>query len=412
MPCLVYCDGTIFLLGDHLIALLQATNDAVDSGREVLLGDSLLVVAGCDECSLITYIGYICTGETGGLTCQEIYVEGFVDFDFVEMNLENLDTVVDIGEVDINLTVEATGAHKRLVEYIGAVGSSEQDDATVGAEAVHLGEELVEGILALVVGAEVGIATTSTAYGVDLVDEYDAGGFLLGLTEEVADTRGTDADKHLDEVATRHGEEGYVCLAGDSLGKEGLAGTGRTYEESALGYLATQLCVSGGILEEVYNLADLGLSLGEPGDILEGDFDGIILVEESSLGLAYREDTTAATAAVHASSNPYPGDNQQDHREYGQEDAGELATLVEGNLTLQVSGGTPSIQAHIESIARGHGCHDLSLDIGIELGSLEDFLSHLLGEVTLGDAFVGIYGNVGNTFFLDYLLEASETHFL
>ena len=55
------------------------------------------------------------------------------------------------------------------------------------------------------------------ADGVDLVDEDDAGGIPLPLVEEIADTRGADADKHLDEIRTRKRKEGNARLAGDGL---------------------------------------------------------------------------------------------------------------------------------------------------------------------------------------------------
>ena len=48
-----------------------------------------------------------------------------------------------------------------------------------------LGEQLVQGVLTLVIAAHCGILATGTAHGVNLIYEYDAGGFFLGLTEQV-----------------------------------------------------------------------------------------------------------------------------------------------------------------------------------------------------------------------------------
>ena len=47
--------------------------------------------------------------------------------------------------------VEAAGAQQRLVEDLRAVGGAEHDHAGAGVEAVHLGQDLVERLLALVV---------------------------------------------------------------------------------------------------------------------------------------------------------------------------------------------------------------------------------------------------------------------
>ena len=128
-----------------------------------------------------------------------------------------------VGAGDDDAAVEAAGAQERRVEHVGPVGRGDEDDALVGLEAVHLDEQLVERLLALVVAAaEAGAAVA--ADGVDLVDEDDAGRVLLALLEQVADARGADADEHLDEVRARDGEERHAGLAGDGAREQRLAG--------------------------------------------------------------------------------------------------------------------------------------------------------------------------------------------
>jgi hypothetical protein len=55
------------------------------------------------------------------------------------------------------------------------VRRGDQDDAAAGVEAVHLDEQLVQGLLALVVPAAEGAGAALAADRVDLVDEDDAG---------------------------------------------------------------------------------------------------------------------------------------------------------------------------------------------------------------------------------------------
>ena len=130
------------------------------------------------------------------------------------MHLEDLAATVSIGTVDDDLTIEATGPEQRGIEDVGAVGGGDENDVVLHLEAVHLDEELVQGLLALVVPtAQAGAAVA--ADGVDLVHEDDAGTGLLGLLEEVAHAGGADADEHLDEVGARDGEERHTRLAGD-----------------------------------------------------------------------------------------------------------------------------------------------------------------------------------------------------
>src|SRR3979490_2549672 len=76
-------------------------------------------------------------------------------------------------------------------------------------------------------GAEV------AADGVDFVDEDDAGRVLLGLFEHVPDTRGADADEHLDEVRARGREERNIGPARDRARDQRLAGAGGADQQHA-----------------------------------------------------------------------------------------------------------------------------------------------------------------------------------
>ena len=181
-------DAVTLLFGGHLILLLQTTDDAVDGVHKVITGDELLASAGSDEGCLITYIGDVSTREAWGTSCQEVDVDRFVDLQRAKVHEEDLLTVVDVGKVYIDLTVEAACTQEGGVEDVGAVRSSQHDDPAIGAEAVHFGEELVQRILTLVVAPEVVVATTGTTHRIDFVDEDDTGSLLLGGLEEVTDT--------------------------------------------------------------------------------------------------------------------------------------------------------------------------------------------------------------------------------
>ena len=68
-------------------------------------------------------------------------------------------------------------------------------------ETVHLHQDLIQRLLALVIGVPQPRAALA-ADGVDLVDEHDARRVLLGLVEQVAHPAGADADEHLNEFRT------------------------------------------------------------------------------------------------------------------------------------------------------------------------------------------------------------------
>ena len=69
------------------------------------------------------------------------------------VDLQDLHAALHIGQRDVDLPVEAARAGERRVEHVHAVGGGADDDLIVGVEAVHLDEDGVERLLALVMPA-------------------------------------------------------------------------------------------------------------------------------------------------------------------------------------------------------------------------------------------------------------------
>jgi hypothetical protein len=204
------------------------------------------------------------------------------------------------------------GTQQGGVEDVGPVGRRDQDDVGLDVEAVHLDEQLVEGLLAFVVAAAHAGAAVP-ADGVDLVDEDDRGSVGLCLLEQVTHAAGTDADEHLDEVRARDGEEGHPSLAGYCAGEQGLAGARSAVQQDALGDLGADGLELGRLGQELLDLLQLFDGLLSAGDIGEGDL-GRLLAHQLGLGLAEAHDPAAA--ALHLAheepEEPEDDDDGQD----------------------------------------------------------------------------------------------------
>ena len=160
----------------------------------------------------------------------------------------------------------------------GRLVAADQHDAGVRVEAVHLDEQLVQRVLALVVAAAGGEArhVAALADRVELVDEHDARRLRLRRREEVAHARRADADEHLDELGAAEVEERHAGLAGDGAREQRLAGAGRADQQHALRQLGAEAGVLGGILEEGDDLLRLLDRLVDAGDVGERDARGRI----------------------------------------------------------------------------------------------------------------------------------------
>ena len=314
MTSLVDGNGLLLVGGHHLSLLLQSADDAVDSVEEILFGDKFLVVAGGDKCGLVANVGNVGPREARSLTCKVVDVEAIVGLQRLKVNHEDGFALGQIGQVDVNLTVEAACTQQGLVEHVGAVGGSQHDDARVGTETIHLGEQGVERILALIVATHGWTLRTGAAHGVDLIDEDDARGFLLGLGKDVAHAAGAHADEHLDEVGAAHGEERHTSLTGYSLRQERLTGSRRTDEQCTLGYLTAQIGVFLWVLEEVDNLLHLLFGALLSSDILEGHAHLVAFLIELGLALADVEHAATATGIAHAAGEEPKEEEEENER--------------------------------------------------------------------------------------------------
>ena len=264
----------------------------------------LLRRAGEDR-GLVDEVGEVGAGEARRLARDALDVDALVERLALGVDLEDRDAALHVRAVEDDLAVEAARAQERRVEDVGAVGGGDDDHVRVRVEAVHLDEDLVEGLLALVVrAAEAGAALAADR--VDLVDEDDARRVALGLVEQVAHAAGADADEHLDELGAGDAEERHAGLAGDGARHQRLAGARRADEQHAARDARAERVELLGVLQELDDFLELGLGLVDAGDV--GERDDRLVAEEHpraalaeaqglvirALGLAHHEEDEAA----------------------------------------------------------------------------------------------------------------------
>ena len=296
MTHLVISDDALFLLGDDGALLFAAGDDHFKSGQQVVLIDRLAALADGTQCGFVHQIGQIRTHAAGGGLGDLLQIHIFRQVDVAGMHLQRGQTAGQIGAVNGDAAVEAAGTQQRLIQHLGAVGGAQHDDTLAGVEAVQLGQQLVQRLLALIVAAEAA-AVTGFADGVNFVDKDNARCHLGGLLKEVAHAAGAHAHEHLHKVRTGDGEERHIGLTGHGLGQQRFAGTGRAHQQGALGELGADGGVFLRIVEEVDDLLQRFLCLVLTGHILEGDAGGLFHID-LGIGLAHIADAADAAAAL------------------------------------------------------------------------------------------------------------------
>ncbi len=151
--------------------------------------------------------------------------------------------------------------------------------------------------------AETGAALT--ADGVDLVDEYDGGGDLLGLLKQVADTARADADIQLNEVGAGDGQELDARFAGDRLGEQRFARARRTDEQHTLGDARAHLGIRRGVFQIFDDLLQLFLLLIGARDVGKRLFL-LFLAAETGASLGELHNAAGTAAALRRTHHGVP----------------------------------------------------------------------------------------------------------
>src|SRR5262245_22082200 len=189
----------LLLFGHYGRSAFRSHQHLVFSPLEIVHRDDFLVVAGGVERGLVHQVGQIGAGETGRAAGDDRNIDVFAERNLASVYGQNAFAPFHVGAIDDHAPVEASRTKQRRIEHVRAVGRSDQDHAVVRFETVHLDQQLVERLFALVVPAPEPRSAVASD-GVDLVDENDAGRVLLALLEKVAHAAGADAHEHFDEI--------------------------------------------------------------------------------------------------------------------------------------------------------------------------------------------------------------------
>ena len=209
----------------HHGAALGPHHDFVFGHLEVVHIDQTLVAARGKQRRFVDQVGEVGTGHAGGAAREDVALDIGRQRHFAHMHCQNLLTATNVRQRHHHLAVKAARAQQRRIEHIGAVGRGNHDHPGAGLEAVHLDQHLIESLFTLVIAAAQARAALA-AHCVNLVNENDAGGVLLGVVKHVAHTGGADADKHFHKIGTGDREKRHLGFTCNRARQQGFAGAG------------------------------------------------------------------------------------------------------------------------------------------------------------------------------------------
>ena len=271
------------------------------------------------------------------------------------MDLENTLAALEVRVVHHDLAVETAGTQQRRVENVGAVGGRDDDDVGAGFETVHLDQNLVQRLLALVMAAAQSSATLA-ADRVDFVDEDDRRRFGLGALEQVAYAARADADEHFDELGTGDAEERHAGLTSHGARHQGLAGTRRANHQHALGNTRAQTNELFRFLQELDDFSQFLLGFFRAGHVRERDLRALHVAGDA--GAAAAKAHRLVLAATHRAHHPpqQPDDQQRRHdcdEELEQHAGGIVALALREDDVLPFGIGHAVAFEHVDEVRLG-----------------------------------------------------------
>jgi hypothetical protein len=112
---------------------------------------SFLPLRAASSAASLTRLARVGAGEARRLAGERVDLDVLGQRLAARVDLEDLRAALAVRAVDGDLAVEAARAQEGGIEDVGPVGGRDHDDVVLGLEAVHLDQELVERLLALVV---------------------------------------------------------------------------------------------------------------------------------------------------------------------------------------------------------------------------------------------------------------------
>ena len=174
-------------------------HSAIHRFIQKLIGDLGGIFSRGQKCGFVQHVGQVSTGEAGGFAGQNCQVDTLRHGLALGVDFQNFLATLHVGSIHLNLAVKSSRAQQRRVQNVGAVCRRNENHVGLRVKTIHLDEELVQGLLTLIVAAPHAGTTVSTD-SVDFVDKDNGWRVLFGLGEEVSNAGGSHTDKHFDEI--------------------------------------------------------------------------------------------------------------------------------------------------------------------------------------------------------------------
>ena len=220
---------------------------------------------------------------------------------------------LQIGSFNRNLSVKTARTQQCGIKNVGTVCRRDEDQVRGVVKAVHLNQQLVEGLIAFIRTATI-TRTAVTTDRIDFIDEDNRGSNLLGAGYKITHTRSANTDIHLKEFRTCDREEGSFSFTRHCLRQQGLTRSRRTVEEHTSRNACTDLAELLGGNQELANFFKFLNGLVFTGHVSKGNVRALLV---KVLGAALAKGTHHLGSAHAAHEEPEEPHDQRQGKDCG-----------------------------------------------------------------------------------------------
>mmetsp|Transcript_16224 Transcript_16224/g.34085 ORF Transcript_16224/g.34085 Transcript_16224/m.34085 type:complete len:284 (+) Transcript_16224:771-1622(+) len=250
--------------------LFEPDHNAVNGSINLFPSDGGLALACCCNCSFVHEILELGSRKSWGTTSNGLEIDiGFQGL-ATGVHTEDAGASLEVGEVDGDLPIKTSRTQQGLIQNVNTVSSRDGNDSRVSVETIHLNQNLVNCLFALVVSTSKSRATLTTDR-IDFINEDDARGVLLRLSEHVANTGRSDSNKHLNELRSRNRNERDSSFSGDGFGKKGFTSSRGAVQNHSPGNSASIFRIYLRLLQKVDYFGKFQFGTVATGDVFEVD---------------------------------------------------------------------------------------------------------------------------------------------
>ena len=243
----------LFLIGENGVFLLITGDHHFNAFFQIGFVYDGAAVADCAKRCLVDDVGKLCAGCTGSHAGDGVQIHIIGCFDLFGVDFQNCLTACKVRQLHRHTAVKTAGAGQRRVKGFRPVGGRQNDHAGIALKAVHLGQKLVQGLLALIVAAHTA-AVSLLANGIDLINKNNARGFFLCLFEQITNLGCAHAHEHFHKFRAGNGEKRHICLACNGFCQHGFARARRAHQQQALRHGSPGFGIFLRVMQVIYDL--------------------------------------------------------------------------------------------------------------------------------------------------------------